>query len=474
MGSAFSGRGTQCCHGGEVIEVSGEISPDTEEPEVVSEPFAEPTAQSEPRELRLLGDVCSNPPRNESNAGLSSDAQCSGASVGTRLKKSRKVVHLEMTVLGVFKLDTIEQIFGVHLGVIMQWRCPDDEVPPLPSEDDGDWEPNWTPKYTITAEVQELSAEIMYSVVFADDGARWIRMEASHLVDIYEELELHSFPNDVQDLTIELRSKSTIERVVWVPPSGKADFARISKGTCYLHDFEILKALPYTFSLVPQEKMEGGHKVSCAAMTLKTKRKSRYYILNCNLFVFLTCTFELLTWAIHPADIAGRQDTDFMIILTMVSLFAGKSLMMPPLSYVTTLDIYMFLNLACVILVTLSHLVVPLAVLGLADMSPLSKAPLVFDDEQRLIDADMWSFWGFLIFMVVYNVGYTAYVCHRNARESSLFLQRSREQQDHDIGAARDFLAGAGLTDLPEMPRLDAAAQASHVSESQQQAPPEQ
>lgn len=280
-------------------------------------------------------------------------------------------------------------------------------------------------------------------------------------MDIYEELELHSFPNDLQDLTIELRSKSTIQREVWVPPSGKTSFARMERDTFYLHDFEIIGALPFTFGLVPREKMPGGHQVSCAVLTLKIARKSRYYILNCNLFVFLTCSFSLLTWAIHPADIPGRQDTDFMIILTMVSLFAGKSLMMPPLSYITTLDVYMILNLACVICVTLSHLAVPLAVLGLGDVSPLTRAPLVFEDEQRLIDADALSFWAFLVAMVVYNAAFAAYVRGRNARELGLYLQRSTQKQAEDLDAARAFLAGAGLTDLPVMPPLDAPVRES-------------
>lgn len=341
--------------------------------------------------------------------------------------KDQKIVHVELTVKSVFHLDTVEQTFGVQLGVTMMWRCPEDETPPTPMEDDGDWRPEWNPKYRIIQEIAEYSSEEMYSVKVID-GKRWIILEANHLVDIYESLELQSFPSDLQDLSIELQSKTPVDKVLWVLPVEQSRCGRLLSNTFYLQDFSLLK-LPFICGLYVRKDALGERNFSCALMRLKVGRKAMYYMLNINLMVFLVCLFALLPWAIHPADIAARHDTDFIIILSTVALNLDKTEMLPRLSYVTTLDWYMMMNMMMLIVITVSHLAIPLAIVSKTDMSPLTLAPFFFEEEQELIDADALSFYVFSLWMFLFNVVYMVYFQVKRSSDLKAFLQLANKQQ---------------------------------------------
>lgn len=345
--------------------------------------------------------------------------------------KDQKLVHVELSVKSLFHLDTVEQTFGVHLGVTMMWRLPAHETPPNPMEDDGDWQPEWSPKYRIIHEMAELTKETMYSVKIID-GKRWIHLEADHLVDVYEQLELQAFPSDLQDLTIELQSKTPVDRVLWLPPLEKPRCARMLSNKFYLQDFSLLK-FPFVCGVYVRKGALGERNFSHAVMKVKVGRKAMYYMLNINLMVFLVCLFALLPWAIHPADIAARHDTDFIIILATVALNLDKTEMLPRLSYVTTLDTYMMMNIVMLIVITVSHFALPLSIVSKADMSPLTLAPDSLEEEQALIDADTLSFYAFSIWMFVFNVAYVVYFQVKRTSDLKSFVKLANaEQKEYD------------------------------------------
>ena len=55
---------------------------------------------------------------------------------------------------------------------------------------------------------------------------------ADHLVVIYEELELRSFPTDCQELHIELESKNHVGSVLWKPHMALAGLQGAGQCTC--------------------------------------------------------------------------------------------------------------------------------------------------------------------------------------------------------------------------------------------------
>mmetsp|Transcript_2477 Transcript_2477/g.4144 ORF Transcript_2477/g.4144 Transcript_2477/m.4144 type:complete len:218 (+) Transcript_2477:120-773(+) len=63
------------------------------------------------------------------------------------LTATARVVDVSMNIERVFDVDTVTQTFGVQVSVMMTWLMPCFEEPKPPEQDDGDWIPEWTPKY---------------------------------------------------------------------------------------------------------------------------------------------------------------------------------------------------------------------------------------------------------------------------------------------------------------------------------------
>eukprot|EP01052_Picozoa_sp_SAG31_P000693 SAG31_NODE_20_length_34168_cov_33.651296_19_plen_153_part_00 len=87
--------------------------------------------------------------------------------------RAAKKIYTSVLIKRVFDVDTVQQTFGVTLGISMMWKLPEEgddeeaeegvedgpwrcpiskrlymEKPPDEDEDDGDWDPKWTPKYS--------------------------------------------------------------------------------------------------------------------------------------------------------------------------------------------------------------------------------------------------------------------------------------------------------------------------------------
>jgi hypothetical protein len=298
-------------------------------------------------------------------------------------------------------------------------------------EDDGDWIPDWTPKYRIKNLMDTMGEEMMYTPKTID-GKKYIQMEAEHLVTIYEQLELQSFPTDLQDLNIEIESKTPVERVKWVPPKdAKTPMARVHESKCYLNDFNIIPECSFTYNMFVAQSDQ--REVSALQVTVKVARKSTYYLINVNLLMMVICFFTLCAWSSHPADIASRQAIDFNLILTAVMFKLVLVAMLPPLSYVTTLDAYVLVSFVLILLVTVCHSILPHLIIKMTDNSPLTMPPLTFDLEASLINADNISFWAFLGLMVLFNFVYFVYfIVHKNG-EYKKFVADGLKQQHSEF-----------------------------------------
>lgn len=56
---------------------------------------------------------------------------------GEMVDGASKDVYVQVAMRRVFDLDTLQQQFGVQLTLTLAWKCPENEEPPNPQEDDG-------------------------------------------------------------------------------------------------------------------------------------------------------------------------------------------------------------------------------------------------------------------------------------------------------------------------------------------------
>merc|ERR1719401_1670746 len=123
-------------------------------------------------------------------------------------------------------------------------------------------------------------------------------------------------------------------------------FAEMDKTQFFGNDLFLLP-VPFTYNLY--ELTCGHHSTSCLQMNIQVGRSSRFYQVNVLLIMLVLCSLVLCAWETHPADISARHDVDFNLILTIVAFKLILVSMLPPVSYVTLLDIYVLVGFFYVI-----------------------------------------------------------------------------------------------------------------------------
>jgi len=350
--------------------------------------------------------------------------------VSPRQTKSRasRDVQLGVIVRRLFNVDTVQQIFGTNLTIIMVWDCPDDEQPD--EDDDGDWVPQWTPKYKIRKVMEEIRKDEQFSCELVG-GKRVVKMEADYEVNIQQKLGLKSFPVDCQELSVEVRSLLPISSYRFVPlglaQDGKCEMVRLMSDGGQMNDFTLLAERPFTFKLFDAKTLL--KTASQLNISLRVQRKASYYLINVALVMLLICSFSFCAWAVHPADVDSRHGVDFNLILTAVAFKLVLTSMLPPVSYVTLLDMYVMSCFLFLTLVTVCHSVLPLQFYSLDENSPLTFPPMSNEREVDLIEADKISFYVAAIAWSAFNVFSFVYYLYRRHIEFELTLKEAEEEQ---------------------------------------------
>lgn len=339
-----------------------------------------------------------------------------------------------------FELNTIDQSFMVQVLTTMRWALPDTEDPPLAEEDDGDWIPEWTPKYRFKNVIEQISDDdpegngdgrARYSIVKFNDQ-KYIKMEQRLLMKMSEPLELSSFPVDCQDLHIIIESKLPVQQVVWNPPEKDGNVlpaGRLMKERCLLNDFRLVGECPFTQNMYTAKRAD--NQVSALTMTVKITRKCRYYILNVAIPMFLIVSFVFCAWALHPGAITGRQGIDFMLIMTVIFFKQFLGEMLPAVSYLTRLDVYVNGSFVFLSVITIVHSVIPYSQFTKLDMSALTFPPSEFPDneEEDLIDRDTSCKFAFAVMWGAWNIGFAFWLWLAGRWEYQAFYRTAAAEQ---------------------------------------------
>merc|ERR1719396_334853 len=144
----------------------------------------------------------------------------------------------------------------------------------------------------------------------------------------------------------------------------------LHKDKSVLADFAFMEPISFTYDL--KEVDLHSKKLSQVVVKVKVARKSSYYLWNVGLIMLLICSFTLCAWALHPADIGERLAVDFALLLTAVAFKLILATMLPPISYLTTLDIYIMSGFLFITACTVAHCLLPLQYTEVEHLSPLS------------------------------------------------------------------------------------------------------
>lgn len=285
-------------------------------------------------------------------------------------------VHLN----DLFSLDTKEQTFHISFSLYQLWK-----VAEMPEDLDFDlmhivrglgdtrdeWMPNWCPLYSLDDSLEvETVCQNSFTIFSGTEPCGsmkewraaiengsvseqhfWVVLETEHKATISDPLDLTRFPLDSQDVTLTIFLEDESERTQMVPiEKAPRDVVEQALPMAYnkavsvdykgldTPDFFYDRATPYAYKLFHTFEEEGEHH-SAIMIHLFVSRQIQHYAGNVLLMVFSITSITAVVWALPVSELADRLSIDFVNLLVSQAFKQIISEHLPPVNYLTHLDI---------------------------------------------------------------------------------------------------------------------------------------
>eukprot|EP00933_Yihiella_yeosuensis_P005691 TRINITY_DN110259_c0_g1_i1.p1 TRINITY_DN110259_c0_g1~~TRINITY_DN110259_c0_g1_i1.p1 ORF type:complete len:293 (-),score=15.68 TRINITY_DN110259_c0_g1_i1:65-829(-) len=222
--------------------------------------------------------------------------------------------------------------------------------------------------------------------------------------------------------------------VVWVPAanvggSGKVPkFGQVLLEHVFIDDFRIVQEIPFTARFMSTSRQD--LEVHGLEVSLNVFRDATYYLVHLVLAMFVIISSVFCAYGQHPAELGGRLDLDFALLITATAFRLVQTSMIPPLSYFTRLDWYVYICFGFLGTITVSHAILPHVHYDPEHLSVLTLPPVLIDGEWDLIYADRAAFWFFLLSWLAFNVLSYGYVSFMSKRDYDRFVLKSMFVQE--------------------------------------------
>ena len=170
-------------------------------------------------------------------------------------------------------------------------------------------------------------------------------MSTTFTAKIVEKMDLEEFPFDVEDLTVNVRLTHDISEAYFVKFADEERYpiVEMRDADVSLSEYFPYPEIPYNFKLT--KKRARGEDRSTILLQINMVRSQKYYFFNIISIMLLLSTSMVCSWSMDPAglDVQGsRVNYDLNLILAAIAFKFVLSGMLPQVSYMTTLDAYVF------------------------------------------------------------------------------------------------------------------------------------
>ncbi|XP_045184721.2 gamma-aminobutyric acid receptor subunit rho-1-like isoform X2 [Mercenaria mercenaria] len=253
----------------------------------------------------------------------------------TRNGKRTRNVYVKVNFLKVTDIDTIKEVFHADVLVKVRWREPSlDNAKDLSVSDFSKY---WNPKIVISNSAPNATCKTWRAAKLAKDGEAFIT-EKFRIKGVFaENLELHDFPFDVQDLSIVVSSELDDDVVDIVEDNEEVSAVNV---LCFVDDTEwtvrdLVYSEPRTFN---KEIAETQFKNPALLVKCVATRNAGFFLYNIILIMTMISTLSLTTFAVDKALIQNRLQLAFIITLTGVTFKMVSNQSLPKIPYLTHLD----------------------------------------------------------------------------------------------------------------------------------------
>jgi hypothetical protein len=244
--------------------------------------------------------------------------------------KGPTVVSIECFVIDVSKIDDREQTFEADISIRLQWQDPrlartgGKEVITLPLTD------IWNPRLRIT---NQRNVDQHFPDVVRVDLYGTVAFEQRYSGDFTSIADIRDFPFDERTLSITLLAVDQPARDI------KLDFGDKPVGrmdTFSIPNWKIGDVIPKTGTFSPF----GMEKILRLDIEMSGERRSAYYIWSVIVPLLLIVMMSWSVFFVKPQHLSAQLAMAATSMLTLIAYRFAISNVLPPVSYMTRLDIF--------------------------------------------------------------------------------------------------------------------------------------
>ena len=255
-------------------------------------------------------------------------------------------VQIRIGFTKIFDLDTLNQRF--HSEILIESKWYDSNITSLNNEI------KWKPDLYIENAINDPKEEITSKILKDSEGRIFVSEIRKVRVLAWENLELESFPLDIQDLSLLIASKKSGNKVNFIINQPEVSKVKISsnldKSMWYLHEM-----VQTNKELINREYSFGSRQYPCVRITCQVFREPGYFNWNV-IFPILLITFaSLCPFVVDHKMPQSRLQATATMLLSSVSYKAAISRLLPTVSYLTSLDKFSLGSIFIITLMLLYH-----------------------------------------------------------------------------------------------------------------------
>ncbi|CAF0809229.1 unnamed protein product [Adineta steineri] len=271
---------------------------------------------------------------------------------------------------------------------------------------------HWSPQLFIENAIGQIGEQEKWFTIKKMD-----RLSATHLINaeicehrrikgvFWEKLELNHFPADVQDLTISITSHHHIENCVLKQDKqlrssiNREAFFDQQEWSLYEHVAAEIRETKeeYSFDGDQNEGLEQKrHPV--LAIACRAARRPGYYYWNAFFLILLITMLAFCIFSISPDLPQNRLQITCTLLLTSVTFRWVVNRSLPPVSYLTTLDIYAIISIVILVVLCVWHSIIASVIF----LNPLSVK--ILQPSNYYVIIDRYVFIGLFVMYIAIHI----------------------------------------------------------------------
>nr|XP_022321663.1 uncharacterized protein LOC111123552 [Crassostrea virginica] len=297
----------------------------------------------------------------------------------------KHTVQTRVVFLKLSDIDTVKEQFAAEVFIESRWR--EKSLDHGKENDNLEFSKYWSPKLIVQNVISSSKDNVWKKLEFGKNGEAFI-VEKRRIKGIFtENLELHDFPFDLQDLSIVLTSEHPTEELEIIEDDEHLSSIIVS---CFVdeQEWELREFVDSEIRKVSKE-FTGSKNVVYPFLVFKTlaMRRAGFFVWNIILIMTIISSLSFATFAVSRNLPQNRLQLAFTLTLTGVTFRFVTNQQLPKISYLTRLDKYILYCMVFNYLVTAWHAIVTL-----------------IPDEGTQADSDFYFFIGFVIFYALFHV----------------------------------------------------------------------